>query len=181
VKYSNAIWTKEENRRLFFDELANTIGLKEFEDWYVLTRDDISKNGGGGLLQSVYQNSLSTALRSIYPQHEWLPWKFKKVPVAFWEDKGNQNYFFSWLDKVLQIKDMDDWYRVSLEQIYKVAPLTMFIRKGFPNLLGEVYPHHKWSLDKLNHKKTPIKAAQRMLAIMIQSLFPNFSRILFNN
>lgn len=40
------------------------------DDWYHVTVEDIVKNGGGGLL-TCYNNSPSSALQSIYPEHNW--------------------------------------------------------------------------------------------------------------
>ena len=70
--------------------------------------------GGYGLL---YQNNISLykVLSTLYPEYEWLPWKFESCPKHFWTDVKNQRKFLEWAGKELKIKDMSDWYNVSFK------------------------------------------------------------------
>ena len=52
-------------------------------------------------------------LSQVYPDYEWLPWKFDTVPRNFWLDVNNQRKFLEWAGKELKIKDMSDWYNVT--------------------------------------------------------------------
>jgi hypothetical protein len=52
-------------------------------------------------------------LTAIYPEHEWIPWKFAKVPKNFWDSKENQRKFLQYTFTELGLKDMEDWYKVS--------------------------------------------------------------------
>jgi hypothetical protein len=70
--------------------------------------------GGDGLLDR-YQGSLVNILSSVYPEYEWLPWKFEKSTQNFWESVNNQKRFMDWAAKKLNIKEMSDWYKVSLK------------------------------------------------------------------
>jgi hypothetical protein len=49
----------------------------------------------------------------MYPEYEWLPWKFDMCPNNFWEDVKNQKRFLDWAGKELKIKEMSDWYKIS--------------------------------------------------------------------
>ena len=40
-----------------------------------------------------YDGSIYKALVTVYPQHNWIPWNFEKVPNGFWEDTNNQKKF----------------------------------------------------------------------------------------
>ena len=60
-----------------------------------------------------YNYSPSQLLKSVFPEYEWLPWKFDKCPQKFWENKGNQRLFMHWAAKELKINDMSDWYKIS--------------------------------------------------------------------
>jgi hypothetical protein len=51
----------------------------------------------------------------VYPEYEWLPWKFKICPKNYWEDVNNQRRFMEWSARQLNIKEMSDWYNVSLK------------------------------------------------------------------
>lgn len=44
----DGFWTSEENRRVFFDDISKTLGIKQMEDWYSVQKEDIVKVGGGG-------------------------------------------------------------------------------------------------------------------------------------
>ena len=74
---------------------------------------DIYDLGGSHLLNSKYNGSLQLLITSVYPQHNWLPWRFVNVPHKFWDDKNNQQKFMEWAGKQLNIKEMSDWYKVT--------------------------------------------------------------------
>ena len=68
--------------------------------------------GGSTLLANM---SLVKLLSSVYPDYEWLPWKFSKSPKNMWEDATSQKKFLQWVGNELKIKEMKDWYNVSLQ------------------------------------------------------------------
>ena len=78
----------------------------------------------GGKLES--DVSLLKILSDVYPNFEWLPWKFSSCPQNYWSDLSNQRKFLDHISKQLHHKDFSDWYkltnRVSLptfKNIYK--------------------------------------------------------------
>ena len=87
--------------------------------------------GGSGLL-SKYNNSPSTLISQVYPEYEWLPWRFKRIPVGYWEDIKNQRKFMQWAAQKLHIKDVNDWYKIS----YKVHKISSI---GF-KILNRIWP-----------------------------------------
>src|SRR5258708_7454890 len=89
------------------------------DDWYNVSKEDIVKNGGNKLLAGYYNDSPSKALHSVYPEHNWILWKFKGVPPGYWGKAGSHKLFFDWLYKALGYKCMDDWYNVTKEDITK--------------------------------------------------------------
>jgi hypothetical protein len=64
------------------------------------------------LKQYKYPHELLSAL---YPEHDWLPWKFDKCPRNFWDNVNNQRKFMDWAGKQLNVKEMSDWYNVSVK------------------------------------------------------------------
>ena len=54
----------------------------------------------------------------MFPNYEWLPWKFNKVSPNFWDVPQNQRKFLDWFAKELNIKEMSDWYNVSVQVFY---------------------------------------------------------------
>jgi hypothetical protein len=49
----------------------------------------------------------------MFPDYNWLPWKFEKSPQGFWENSENRKKFMNWAAKELNIKEMKDWYKVT--------------------------------------------------------------------
>jgi len=77
-------WESIDNQRKFMDELAAEIGVKDSSDlskFYAINNKDVIARGGVTLLNR-YDNSLYKLLVAIYPEFDWLPWKFTKTPKA---------------------------------------------------------------------------------------------------
>ena len=51
-------------------------------------------------------------LKSIYPNYEWIPWKFHQTPKNYWLNIENQRKYCDWLSNQLNIKSMEDWYKL---------------------------------------------------------------------
>ena len=68
---------------------------------------------GGQPLLKIYGNSLYKVLGAVFPEYDWLPWKFGNCPPSYWTDVENQRKFMEWAGKELKIKEMSDWYNVS--------------------------------------------------------------------
>ena len=71
---------------------------------------DLSNIGGKQLthLKSSYVDLLS----EVYPDYNWLPWKFEMLPKYYWNDMKNVKKFMDWAGKELNVKEMSDWYKV---------------------------------------------------------------------
>jgi len=54
-------------------------------------------------------------LKLAFPQHPWLPWKFKPLPRNFWADVQHQQQFLNWLGVKLGNKTFSDWYHVNYD------------------------------------------------------------------
>ena len=68
--------------------------------------------GGGSILEK-YKGSLVALLKSMYPENDWLPWKFASCPQNYWDDLKNQRKFMDWAGKELKIKEQSDWYKIT--------------------------------------------------------------------
>ena len=76
-------WESRYNQRKFFDSIKEPLKLKDFEDWYKVKNTDVVKLGGKAILEH-YGNSLCKALTAVYPEREWVSWKFHKIPRGYW-------------------------------------------------------------------------------------------------
>ena len=52
-------------------------------------------------------------LSAIYPEFDWIPGKFAHVPRTYWKDTDNQKIVMDRIAKELNIKEMNDWYKIS--------------------------------------------------------------------
>jgi hypothetical protein len=85
-------------------------------------------------------------LNRAFPEHNWDRWRFRAVPEDFWQtirvDEAAD--LVEDIRKKLDIRDKNDWYRVSgalLRQIGSKAPVGS--TGGLPQLLMSVYSEHK--------------------------------------
>jgi hypothetical protein len=56
---------------------------------------------------------LIVALSAVYPERQWHPWHFAKVPKGFWNDQENRRKFFDWFAQEMGITQPSDWYKVT--------------------------------------------------------------------
>ena len=54
-------------------------------------------------------------ITSVYPKYDWLPWRFLNTPQNYWTDIQNQRKCLDYLAKEMGVKEMNDWYKVSLK------------------------------------------------------------------
>lgn len=73
---------------------------------------DLTKDFDRGLLQR-YKNSMASLLSAMYPNHNWLPWKWDRCPKKFWDDVNNKKKFLDWAGKQLGINEPKDWSKVT--------------------------------------------------------------------
>src|SRR5690349_2552744 len=67
----------------YFDWLGIQLGYKSMDDWYKLTMDELRKHNGSKFLSNY--SSPAEILQKIYPQHNWMIWRFKDIPKGYWE------------------------------------------------------------------------------------------------
>ena len=68
--------------------------------------------GGAGLLR-LHKNSPMLVLSTVYPEYEYVPWKFEHIPRNSLSDISSKRKFMDWAGKELGIKQYSDWYSVS--------------------------------------------------------------------
>lgn len=78
---------------------------------------DVRALGATRPLALFYQYSLIRALQDVYPEHEWLPWKFIQSPRSFFGVQENRLAFFTWAAKQLEVRELADWYNITPSQL----------------------------------------------------------------
>ena len=78
------------------------VKIKEFEEFGCLS-----------MLKTCYNGTVPLLFENVFPEHEWLPWKFTRVPKNYWQNEKNIRKFMSWAEKELGIKDVGEWQKVT--------------------------------------------------------------------
>ncbi|MBN4050257.1 hypothetical protein JYT28_00715 [Desulfobulbus sp. AH-315-M07] len=114
--------------------LGRRLGFRKPDDWYRVTGADFNRSKGGTLLVK-HGGSPLAVLRACFPEHEWLPWKFKQAPQGFWKKKDKRWDFMDWLGKELGFKRPQDWYTISVRDFEENhgKGLLIGVYKGSPS------------------------------------------------
>lgn len=115
----DGFWKNYSNQIAFMEDMGKKLGVNypmnfesNWKEWYNVKKSDITENGGGGLL-SLYNNSPSKLVMTIYSQYPWNPSEFQVAPNGHWKSVANQRTFFDNLAKTIGISKWEDWYKVS--------------------------------------------------------------------
>jgi hypothetical protein len=137
-------WDNIENRKHFMNQLGKTLGFKTVEDWYKLTTSMVKSHGGSVLLMQM--GSISKLVSSVYPDHNWIVWKFNQVPKSYWKVQENQQACLKTLEKEMNIRTLDDWYVQTVTTVikhggggllrYYGGSLTMMLDANYPKYLN---------------------------------------------
>jgi hypothetical protein len=133
-KFMKSDWRLKSDRFAYLKDLESQLGITSVDEWYKVTTAQLRDLGGTNGLSSFghftltiwwiaggylvhYGHSIPAMLADLYPEHEWLPWRFKQAKRGYWNDIENRRKYVFWVAKQLDIKEISDWYRVSYEDI----------------------------------------------------------------
>ena len=91
------------NQRNFMDWASKKLDVQTKQDWYSIKTSEIRAIGGSAILD-YFHGSMFSLLLAIYPEYEWQPWRFNKVPNNYWKDLDHQKKYIAWLTEELQIR-----------------------------------------------------------------------------
>jgi very-short-patch-repair endonuclease len=139
-------WDEINNHKKYMDWLFKELKYETMEDWYKIRSEDIIKNNGSGLIANKYNSSAILMIKTVYPEYNWITWKFNQVCKKFWQDINNQRLYMDWLFKELKYESMEDWYKIKFDVIKKnYGSRILLIYDNSPRLVLEsVYPEYKW-------------------------------------
>src|SRR5689334_8574467 len=104
--HRNLFFDRLAEQKKFFDKLAQQLGYHSMDDWYNVTVEDINRHGGSTLLMH-YNGSPSKALQCVYPEHNWMMWRFVRTPKGFQEhflhNLEEKKRLLSWISQKLSI------------------------------------------------------------------------------
>jgi hypothetical protein len=170
VHHFHRLQQSVEHQRKLFDHIAESMNWKKLDEWYN-ARISTLKEPAPSIIKNFYNNSLLKALETIYPEYNWLPWRFSVVPegmlvlgwlvgwlsirLGLWKDKEIQLKFFEWYKKEKNITDVEDWYRVKTIDIVEKGGRGLLAIYGLlSTALREVYPEIPWEMWKFNESSS---------------------------
>jgi hypothetical protein len=178
-------WEDENNQRKYVDWVSKELNIKKMEDWYKVSvkvsnylqiefqlEKDFKDLGGSGLLQNRYNSSPSRLLSVVYPDYDWLPWKFSKSPKNLFNDISTKKKFLDWAGKELGIKDLRGWSSATTEDLEKLGGRALLEECNFsiPLILSTVYPDY--NLEETKSKTSFYRKSQYLLKSMLKRMFP---------
>jgi hypothetical protein len=143
-------WKEKSNRIWCFGWLMNKLNYTTQNDYYNLQQKSFVDNGVGSLV-GWYQDSTLNLLKDLFPEFEWLPWKFTIVSKSFdWHDKNNIKLWLDWFAKEHKYICMEDWYKLTQDEIKKWDGAGLLYHyRGSPQLLLEDnFPDYKFDRSK---------------------------------
>jgi very-short-patch-repair endonuclease len=166
----NNFWKDLNNHKLYLEWLFEELGYNSMEDWYGISQEIIYRNFGRGLIK-LHNSSPQQLLKCIYPDYEWIPWKFKSVGPKFWDDLNNHKLYMEWLFEELGYNSMEDWYGISQDLITKNrgCGLINLHYNGSPSLMVKtIYSGYKWEDSRFNCYKGEVFLHNYLLTLNFQ-------------
>jgi hypothetical protein len=146
-RHSRNHWTDIANQRQFLLELGPKLGFQsgDMESWYNLSVEDLAKHGGWRLLMA-YSGSPANVLKTVFPEHKWLPWKFGSNKNRLRDVDLKE--LVSFLQEEFKIVDEGHWYRITLDQLNELG-LKNVVKDmgGLRKILEHTYPDRPWRED----------------------------------
>jgi hypothetical protein len=97
-------------------------------------------------LEKYYKSSIYLMLKTLYPEVDWKPWLFKKLPEAAIMDPNVTVSAVKFVEIHQNIKVPEDWNRVSKKQLDELKVRKLFTLKGgLAKVLSGVYPNKDWT------------------------------------
>ena len=128
--------------------------MKDLNDWYNVSEQDVGKFSAD-MIENC--GSWYAALKTTYPEMDWIVWRLGSVPKGYWHSISHQKKYCDWLGKKLGYKTMDDWYAVRVIDFVENhgGGLIQHFNRAICSGLSSVYPAHTWIPWKFSHMHTP--------------------------
>ena len=128
----------------------------------------IVESGGSSVLYA-YPSMLQMLIEN-FPEYNWTLDDRQTVPHNYWKDKHLE--LVKKIKEKYSIEHMEDWYRISKNQLASLRCLSYITRQGgLGNFLQKVYPEYEWDMDKFSVRDK--RSRQREMFIHVKKLFPD--------
>jgi hypothetical protein len=113
-KLSTGYFNRIENRYRYIQWLSQELLIRYPEQWYGINAITLQRNYYGESLMRRYGDSIVKLMIDLFPEYDWHPWRFEKVPVDFWKSKENVKNYTEWLSNQLNILHWTDWSGITV-------------------------------------------------------------------
>jgi hypothetical protein len=140
------------NYRSYFQWLYKILNLTSYDDWYNVSKEDVIRNG----FPMEERESLYKYLSISYPEIEWLPWRFSRVPDGYWDYLENRIRFFLWICNELRIKSISDWYGIQEGELERRGGrylMRKYYNSNIYRALIDLFPNVSWDEDRFNFRE----------------------------
>jgi len=172
-------------------DILNELNLTKLEDIIIVPLSHFKAHKHAKLLRQ-HDYSISKLMSNCFPELKLKMEQKKKIShyYGFWKDLTNQHKFVENIALTLNIKTPDDWYNISVHQVYKYGGYTLlnhYYNGSLIKLLRAIYPDHNWRLWKFSaptivtkDKRIIASKAQYLLYQFFQKLIPTY-KVEFNS
>src|SRR5689334_16894678 len=110
------------DQRAILDSVGSKIGVQgqDLSPWYGISKERAVKLGCGSLLRH-YRNSCYRMLRKVYPEHGWIPWRFKQLPRFGTERSEVIRGALDYVETEKKIGRPEDWYQIGHATLHELG------------------------------------------------------------
>lgn len=125
---------------MFLDNVGVKIGVQgsDLSPWYNVSHATLHRLGCGFLLTEKY-NSVYAMVKSIYPEHKWLPWKFKKLPRSLALDSEIANEVLNYIERSRPIPTREEWLKIPHAELVELGVDSIVNKMGGLSQLLQTY------------------------------------------
>jgi len=133
------------NQHQVFENTAEALRVHLIGDWYNTT---FTKQDANEALEIVkkYSSSIPDTLGVLYPDFEWIPWRFNKTKEGFLDIKANRISLINAIARDFGIKELGGWYDISTEDFARANGGTLLNKYNHSlyNLMQSNFSKHNW-------------------------------------
>jgi hypothetical protein len=146
-------WEDRTHRRDYLLWLAQRVGFRTMEDYYRLRLSTAYRRNHGRGLRSYWAQSALEAVQDCFPEYDWKPWLFTRIPRGFWGSPANRRSYLDWLGERLGYRCRDDWYDVTCLDFTrnKGVGIMKHYRHSPARAVIDLIPGRNWREWKFRH------------------------------
>jgi hypothetical protein len=171
----NGFWADTANQIAYFSWLSREhLHLKHLSEFYSINLETTARETGALAIIRYCHPWPIAGLKSAFPNHRWLPWRFKKIPNGHWNDDSNVREFLLWVAECLgferELRDEHpapaQWYSLTCAQLIQQGGASLvvahnyrlsdIVRRAFPRVVWEGWRFERQANSAMFGKDSPM-------------------------